>query len=181
MSGRDNRPTRDRASYHRRGSEIVATQSNVARRQQALALHQKGILDEAEGIYDDLLRELPHDAQLFHLKGVLRQQRGDHAVQGLEAMLDHRHLGQQQCDDELQRDALADGAPHHVLAALTQAFAENFLARAAPAVGIRGIDVRDAQIERAVKHLARGLKIAAITAKVIAAQAHQRYAQPGVA
>ena len=79
MSGRDNRPTRDRASYHRRGSEIVATQSTVARRQQALALHQKGILDEAEGIYDDLLRELPRDAQLLHLKGVLRQQRGDHA------------------------------------------------------------------------------------------------------
>lgn len=79
MSGRDNRPTRDRASHHRRGSEIVATQSTASRRQQAIAFHQKGVLDEAERIYDDLLRELPRDAQLLHLKGVLRQQRGDHS------------------------------------------------------------------------------------------------------
>src|SRR5262252_4458905 len=43
---------------------------------QALELHQKGRLEEAERLYRDLLASRPNDADALHFIGVLKAQRG---------------------------------------------------------------------------------------------------------
>lgn len=46
--------------------------------QQGVALHQKGMLEQAGAIYDSLLAHKPDHPDLLHLKGVLSHQMGQH-------------------------------------------------------------------------------------------------------
>ncbi len=47
---------------------------------EAVRLHQNGLLAEAERIYRQLLADDPHHAPALHLLGVIHHQRGDHQV-----------------------------------------------------------------------------------------------------
>jgi tetratricopeptide (TPR) repeat protein len=55
----------------------VAAPSHTLR-ERAIALHREGRLPEAEGIYAELLRQDPSDADVLHLQGVLAYQTGRH-------------------------------------------------------------------------------------------------------
>eukprot|EP00163_Fabomonas_tropica_P006134 TRINITY_DN15742_c0_g1_i1.p1 TRINITY_DN15742_c0_g1~~TRINITY_DN15742_c0_g1_i1.p1 ORF type:complete len:533 (+),score=61.01 TRINITY_DN15742_c0_g1_i1:129-1601(+) len=44
---------------------------------QAVTLHEQGNLDEAEKVYDRILAEDPHDANVLHFKGVIALSRSD--------------------------------------------------------------------------------------------------------
>jgi tetratricopeptide (TPR) repeat protein len=53
---------------------LAATSKTL--RERAIALHRDGRLPEAEGIYAELLRQDPSDADVLHLQGVLAHQTG---------------------------------------------------------------------------------------------------------
>lgn len=58
--------------------------------QAALAFHQKGLLDQAEHLYRDVLLSSPNQVEAIHLLGVVSSQRGRHseAVEWFERALD---------------------------------------------------------------------------------------------
>jgi protein O-GlcNAc transferase len=55
----------------------AAAQANIAKLQTALALHQQGLLDQAEALYKEILQSQPHHPDALHLLGVIAYQSGN--------------------------------------------------------------------------------------------------------
>src|SRR6266850_1127091 len=47
---------------------------------EAIKFHQRGVLDQAEKLYRQVLTHLPHHFHSLHLLGVIASQRGNHAA-----------------------------------------------------------------------------------------------------